>query len=666
MKSTKAVVLACAAALAPTQVLRAQAPAQSPQQALNAQEADIRAFVQDVARRTGRTFVIDPRVKGTVTVYGDGDLTEAEVNEVFLATLRANGLVAAPGPNGVTVIRPADGLSQQGAAGAGGSFATEVIRLREMDAASVADMIRPYISGQGQVVAATRSNALIVTDYRENLSRLRQLLAQVDQDLSATQTITLRNSAASEMADVLKQLHGGGGQNGQGQSQGPLSIVPVASSNSLILRGDAGAIARAAAMVQDLDQRAESAADVRVVRLQNIDAAQLLPVLQEVVGQAVARPGAEGQAAAPAPNSDVRIARYPGANALVIKADQETQRTLAEVIRKLDVRRPQVRVEAIVVEISDTAARELGVQFLLAGQEGSGVPFAATNFSDSAPNVLAITGALVGDEELPEDGEALENLRNAAVASLLGPFGGLAGFGGNINDALIGVVVNAVKRDADSNLLSTPSVMTLDNQEARILVGQDVPISTGSVLSDTNTNPFVTIQRREIGVELVVRPQINEDGALTLFLRQEVSSIDGAASAAFNEPVFSTREIETTVLVDDGEIVALGGLLDDNEQISLQKVPGLGSIPLLGRLFRSEARSRDRTNLMVFIRPRIVRSAEDARAVTAPLFSYLTEEQKAQSRARNSSLEALVRDYLGTAPPTAAAPAPAAAEEAQD
>jgi len=662
VNSKKALVLACAAALLPAPPSRAQSPSPATPQALNAQEADIRAFVQDVARRTGRTFVIDPRVKGTVTVYGDGDLSEAEVNEVFLATLRANGLVAAPGPNGVTVIRPADALSQQ-PAGQGGSFATEVIRLREMDATTVADMVRPYVSGQGQVVAAPRSNAIIVTDFRENLSRLRQLLAQVDQDLSTTQTVTLRNSAAKEMAEVLKQLHGGG-QNGQ--PGGALSIVPVASSNSLILRGDAQAIARAAALVQDLDQRAESAADVRVVRLQNIDAAQILPVLQEVVGQTGARPGAEGQAAA-APTSDVRISRYAGANALVIKADQETQRTLAEVIRKLDVRRPQVRVEAIVVEISDSAAKELGVQFLLAGQEGSGIPFASTNFSDSAPNLLAITGALISGEDLPEDSEAVETLRNVAVASLLGPAGALGGFGGNINDALFGVVINAVKRDTDSNLLSTPSVMTLDNQEARILVGQEVPISTGSVLSDTNTNPFVTIQRRKIGVELVVRPQINEDGALTLNLRQEVSSLDSAATAAFSEPVFSTREIQTTVLVDDGEIVALGGLLDESEQVRLQKVPGLGNIPGIGRLFRSQSRSRSRTNLMVFIRPRIVRTAEDARAVTGPLFDYVTEQQRAQSPTNTSSLEALVREYMGAQPPRAAsaapaAPAPAAAE----
>jgi len=324
---------------------------------------------------------------------------------------------------------------------------------------------------------------------------------------------------------------------------------------------------------------------------------------------------------------------------------------LAEVIRQLDVRRPQVRVEAVVVEISDTAAKELGVQFLLAGREGSGVPFAATNFSTDAPNVLALTGALVGDEAVPEDSPTLDLLRDAAVSSLLGPFGGALGFGGNIDDALFGIIVNAVKRDQNSNVLSTPSVMTLDNQEASILVGSEVPISTGSVLPDTNINPFVTIEGREIGVRLAVKPQINSGGAITLNIRQEVSSLDGITTAVFDEPVFSTREIETTVLVDDGEIVALGGLLDQTESLGEERVPILGDIPLLGRLFRNTTRSRDRTNLMVFIRPRIVNTVADARAIAGPLYRQLAETQRAQSRQGVSSLEEVIRGYMGATPP---------------
>lgn len=626
-------------------------PALAQPQAVAAQEADIRAFIADVARQTGRTFIVDPRVRGTVTIYSDGEpLSESQTYELFLATLQANGLVATPGAGGATIIRPAEALSQQPSVGAGGSIATEVFRLRRLDAATAWEALRPFVGQQGQIIAAPGSNAVIIADYRDNLRRLRSILAEIDRDDAATETITLRNSSAEEMASIVGRLVNTAAQPAAG-ARSALTVIPVASSNSLILRGDPELVARSIAMVQDLDARAASAADVRVVRLQHADAAQILPVLQEVVGQQAAAPGADGAPAAAQPGSNVRISRFAGGNALVISADADTQRTLAEVIRALDVRRPQVLVEAIVVEISDSAARELGVQFLLAGREGSGVPFAATNFSSNAPNVLAITGAVLGDEVAPEDSETLDFLREAALTSLLGPFGGAIGFGGNIDDALFSVIVNAVKRDQASNILSTPSVMTLDNQEASILVGSEVPISTGSVLSDTNTNPFVTIERREIGVRLAVRPQINSGGAITLFLKQEVSSLDGVSTAAFSEPVFSTREIETTVLVDDGEIVALGGLLDETETVDEERVPLLGDIPFLGKLFRNKARGRDRTNLMVFIRPRIVSSAEDARAIAGPLYSSLRDTQRAQSRQGVSSLESIVRDYLRATPP---------------
>lgn len=663
-------LLAAGAAVAVT----AQGVAAAQPQAVTAQEADIRAFIADVARQTGRTFVVDPRVKGTVTIYSDGQaLNDSQTYELFLATLQANGLVATPGSGGAVIIRPAEEFSRQPSVGAGGSVSTEVVRLSRVDAATAIEALRPLISQQGQIVAAPSANALIIADYKDNLRRLRSILADLDRDDARLETVTLRNSSAEEMAAILGRLISPSAQAAPGRASA-LTIVPVASSNSLIIRGDAGLVARSLALIQDLDARAESVADVRVVRLQHADAEQLVPVLQEVVGQQVAKPGADGAAVA-TPGSQVRISRYPGGNALVISADPDTQRTLAEVIRELDVRRPQVRVEAVVVEISDTAAKELGVQFLLAGQEGSGVPFAATNFSSNAPNVLALTGALVADEEVPEDSDTLETLRNAAITSLLGPFGGALGFGGNINDALFGIVVNAVKRDQNSNVLSTPSVMTLDNQEASILVGSEVPVSTGSVLPDTNVNPFVTIERREIGVRLAVKPQINSGGAITLSIRQEVSSLDGLTTAVFDEPVFSTREIETTVLVDDGEIVALGGLLDQTESIGEERVPILGDIPFLGRLFRNSTRSRDRTNLMVFIRPRIVNSAADARAIAGPLYRQLTEIQRGQSSQGISSLDEVVRGYMGAtppdtyleeAPPPPPAPAPKRAAPASD
>jgi general secretion pathway protein D len=496
------------------------------------------------------------------------------------------------------------------------------------------------------------------------------------------QTVTLQFSSAREIARVLNEMISGAAGSGQASARSALvAVIPVESSNSLILRGEPSAVQRLLPIISDLDRRAEARGDIQVIRLQNADAAQILPVLQQIVGQAVtaappattnrvgaANTNAQGQAAAQAqaassapassvladpgsPAAAVRIARYPGANSLVISAPPEMQRTLAEVIRQLDVRREQVLVEAIVVEVSDRAAKELGVQFLLGGGKGD-VPFAVTNYSNTAPNILALTGAIAGQGTLPDSTVAA--LRDSAISSLVGATGITTGIGGRINNnALFGLVVNAVRRDTASNLLSTPSVLTLDNEQASILVGQQIPITTGEVLGNNNANPFRTIQRQNVGIQLDVKPQINAGGAITLYLRQEVSSVAGPVSNTSNELVTNTREIETTVLVDDGDIVVLGGLLSHDQTLSVQGVPGLSEIPGLGALFRSKARENNRTNLMVFIRPTIIRTPSAAQAATAPRFDNIRAEQAATNKEGYSSLEAVVRDYMHAAPPTA-------------
>lgn len=639
-------------------------------QVLNAQDADIRAFIADVSRQTGRTFVIDPRVKGTVSVYSDGPLTDEQLFEVFLSTLRANGLTATPGSGGSYIIAPDEGANQIAAGGGGlnAAFATEVFRFANVDAGSVAETLRPFVGRQGQVIANRRSNTVVVSDYPANLRRIRDLVAKLDSDGSVVETVSLRNSSARELATVVTQVLGSGGDEEGGRY---FSIIPVLGSNSLILRGNQAAVTRVGNMIRDLDQRAQSNADVKVISLQHADAEKLLPVLQQMVGQAVAAPGPDGAPGAPAPNgSGPKIARYPGANALIVSADAETQRRIAEVVRQVDIRREQVLVEAIVVEVSNNAAKELGVQFILSGQEGGNTPLFATNFSDrGAPNLLALTGAVVGENSLGDDdasSEVVDGLRELAVQSLIGFTGGIAGFAGNINDdALFGFIVNAVKRDTGSNLLSTPSVMTLDNEEASILVGQDVPISTGSVLGDNNTNPFQTVERREIGVKLGVKPQINAGGGITLVLTQEVSSVAPELSNGVGDLVFNKREIKTTVLADDGEIVVLGGLLDQNESIVADRLPILGDIPILGRLFGNERRTKDKTNLMVFLRPRIVRNADDARQITAERYNAVRAAQLTATRGENSSLEETVREYLRAQPPVERLPVPpVAAQEA--
>jgi len=645
------------------------APMAAPaQQVVNLQNADIRAFIQDVAKVTGRTFIVDPRVQGTVTVASDRPMSRDELLEVLLSTLRANGLVAIPtGANAYRIV-PDEGAAQQpGSVGRAAGFATEVFRLQSIDAATAAEVLKPLVGRQGVVIASPQGNSLVVADYADNLRRLRGLIARIDQDQGAMEIVSLRNGSAREIIGVINQLMGG-----QGGRTPRLAIAPVESSNAIVLRGDPAMVRQVKALIADLDQRAASTDDVRVIRLQHASAEKLLPVLQQLVGQALT-PAANANGPTPAPISatpvaapgaanaarrSANIARFDGANALVISADPDTQRVLADVIRQLDSRREQVLVEAIVVEISDGVAQQLGVQFALGGQRGSGVPFFATNFPDTGPSLLGLGAAAAGDQVLDPDSSALQQLRAGALSALAGVNGGLGGFGGQSGDALFGAIIKAVKSDSGSNLLSTPSILTLDNEAASILVGQEIPVTTGEVLGDANSNPFRTIQRQNVGVQLEVKPQINAGGAITLFLRQEVSSVAGPVSAGYNELVLNKRELETTVLVDDGQVVVLGGLLDQNERLNTDKVPVLGDIPGLGALFRSTDKERQKRNLMVFIRPRIVRSQADAQALSAQRYNYVRADEAATYPDRRSELEALVRDYLAANPPSAPTAAP--------
>lgn len=647
-------------------------PAVEQGQALDLQGVDLRAFIQDVSRATGSTFILDPRVQGTVTITSQSRMQAPELLGVLLATLRANGLVAIPAGQNTYRVVPDEGAAQQpGSAGIDGlGYATEVFTLRHVDARAAAETLKGLV-GRGGVVAPTpQGNGLLIADYADNLARLRALVAQLDQDRSDIRTIPLRNSSAREIASVVGQLVASPG-GGEGARSGTVSVIAVESSNTIMLRGDPAAVERIATVVVDLDQRASASGDVRVVRLQHADAEQLLPVLQQLVGQpgessdgavATAAAGSAETSAAPSlpGGRRAKLARFPGANAIVIAADAETQRMLADVIAQLDTRRAQVLVEAIVVEVSDGTAKKLGVQFLLAGKDGN-VPFAATNFPGDGPGLLPLAAAATVGQDA-EEGSAAEELGAAALRSLLGTAGGLLGIGGSNSDRLFGAIITAVKSDNQSNLLSTPSILTLDNQEARILVGQEVPITTGEVLGDANTNPFRTTERQDVGIQLEVRPQINPGGGITLALRQEVSAIAGVLSAGSTDVVLNKREIETTVQVDDGNIVVLGGLLDQGETLSVDKIPVLGDIPVAGGLFRSKKRERTRTNLMIFIRPTILRTADDARAATAPRYEYMRDRDPGVDAGERAALDAIVQDYLRAEPPRSATPAPASAQ----
>lgn len=654
------------------------ASAASAQQQINLRDADLRAFIADAARATGRSFIVDARVTGKVSVVTDRALSRSEYFEVFLATLRANGFVAVPTAGGAYRIQPVETAAAQpgriGLAGAArNAFVTEVFRLRAIDASAAVETLRPLVSREGSLTANRSGNSVVVADYADNVRRIRTLLGRIDSDGADTQLISLKNAGAREIAASLQQL-ASAGQAGAA-SRTAISIVAVDSSNALALRGDRATVARFAELARELDRKAASGSEIRVLWLQNADAEKLVPVLQALAGQAVASPAAAGAAAPTASGGEgggrgkTVISHYQGANAVIISAPAEVQRALGEVVRQLDSARAQILVEAIIVEISDSAARKLGVQYLLGGLPGSNLPFAATNFSTAAPNILTVAGA-IGARELntttttvngtttvtTTNNAVSDQLAQAAVSSILSASGGFGGFATKIgSNGLFGTIINAVQQDNRSNILSTPSITTLDNQVAKILVGQEIPVTTGEALADNFQNRFRTVQRQNVGIQLEVRPQVNESGEVKLFVRQEVSSIAGPVSSNSSELIVNKREFETTISVHDGEIAAIGGLLDDNERRTIEKLPLLGDLPGIGALFRSKARAHNKTNLMVFIRPTILRSAQDSAALAARRFDTVRAAQRQIDPDGEAAIDALVRDYLGATPPVAIA-----------
>ena len=651
------------------------------QQVLNLRDADIRAFIQDASRVTGRTFIIDARVQGKVSVVTERALSRSEYFEVFLSTLRANGLIAVPTAGGAYRIQPIDtAATQPGRVGSAGAarnqFVTEVIRLRSIDAASAVETIRPLVSREGSLTANKAGNSLIVADFADNVRRVRELVRRIDNDNILTRVIPLRNAGARDIASSLSALAGAGGAS-------PVSIVAIDSSNSIALRGDAPTVSRFAVIIADLDKRAAAGSEIRVVFLQHADAEKLLPVLQQLAGQNVTSvtpqvvSAAASSPTAPVPvsttssvasggNGKTVIARYDGINAIIISAPADVQRTLGEVIRQLDTRREQVLVEAIIVEISDNAARKLGIQLLAGGPNGGGF----TTYSNVTPPIVPIAAGLLqnqlsggttttttvnGTTTTTTSGNSngstlLQGALSALNSATGGTLGGAIRLGGN---AYFGAILNAVSQDNQSNLLSTPSVVTLDNQEAKLLVGQEVPVTTGERLGGNFDNAFRTVSRQNVGIQLEVKPQIGEGGSIKLFLRQEVSSIAGAVTANSADLILNKREIQTTMTVDDGQIMAIGGLLDDNERRTLEKTPLLGDIPILGELFKSRSRTRGKTNLMVFIRPTIMRTAEDARRLAEQRYGYIRNQQLTERPDREPTIDELLRDYMGIEPPVA-------------
>lgn len=625
-------------------------------QILNYRDADIRVFIDDVAQLTGRSFIIDPRVRGEVNVVSSASLSPEGVFQTFLSALRVNGLTVVPMSSGAFKIVPDDVAAQD--AGpvdeerVGDQLITRVFDLKYADPLAVQAAAKPFIFKNGRTFARKGIPILIVTDYADNLERIAKMVASMDVDRSVIRTVALQNTSATEMAEVALALSTQPGF--EDTARLTMTAIPVESSNTLILKGHAEAIDTFLPIIRDLDAHNASRGDLRVVYLKHATAEQMLPMLESITKSITKdKPNAGG-------NAEATVSSFAGANAIVINAPSEMQQKLESVIRMLDIPRAQVLVEAIVVEVSEGAAKELGVQYILAGGDDSNIPFTVANYTNTAPNLLAVAGALqIDDTTSTTDSDnnttttansaTTDLLQAAAVESLLGFNGFGLGIAGETDGGTIfGAVLNALAQDTGSNILSTPSLLTMDNEPAKFLSGQEIPITTGEALGNNNSNPFRTVERKDVGIQLEVTPQINEGDDIRLHIRQEISSVAGPITASSTDLITNKREIETTVRVKDGDVIVLGGLIQQNEFVSVDKVPFLGDIPVLGQLFRSDRKSASKTNLMMFLRPTIVRTSEDLAPLTARKYNYI---QARQLGAKSTlSIDQLMQEVLGAEP----------------
>ncbi len=604
---------------------------------LNFKDADLESLIGWVAERTGKNFVVDPRVKGKVTIISGKPLDKTEIYQVFLSVMQVHGFAAVPSGE-LTKIMPDVNAKQSGTdiasarrPGRGDEVVTRVIAVDNVPAAQLVPILRPLVPQQGHMVAYPPSNMLIISDRASNIERLMEIISRIDIPSAEDEIelVPLQYASAAEVVRILTALQQQSRQGAQQQGtplEGRPTLIADVRSNSVLIGGGKSRRLRLRALISHLDVPLEREGDIHVIYLRYANAKELVPVLTGI-GQSVAqeeaqRGGAGGQPGA-APAAQARGARSgqnfdiqadESTNALVITAPMSVFQSLQAVIRQLDVRRAQVLVEAIIAEVQMNKVAELGIQWFADGTPGGNGPVGFTNFAPGGGSSLGEIGAQV---------------LAGAVSSV--PEGLTLGLGRfNSSDVNFGAVLRALQGDGATNVLSTPSLMTLDNQEAEIVVGQNVPFITGSFSgasgTATPTNPFQTIERQNVGLTLKVKPQINEGNTIKLEVLQKVDSLAATPTGAADITT-NTRSITTTVLVDDGEVIVLGGLITDNLRESVSKVPLLGDLPLLGALFRHKSTTKEKTNLMVFLHPVIMRDSGLMAHVSGSKYNFMRAEQ---------------------------------------
>jgi len=584
----------------------------------NYRDADIRQIVEAVGEVTGKNFILDPRIQAKVTMLSSTPMSPDAFYEAFLSILEVNKYVAITTGDIIKIIPDASARQYSGLMSIDGAaredIVTQVIQVRNVGAAQLVPILRPLIPQYGHLAAHPGSNMLIISDRAANVERMMRIIRRIDQSNDEDiEIVPLEHASATEVVRVLTALTQAPRADGMPVTT---NLVADARTNSILIGGDKSGRLRLRALVAHLDTPLEAGGDSRVRYLSFADAEELATKLQQHFSQQVAAEGA-----APTANSGANVSIWADAqtNALVVNAPPKMMRSLMRIVDKLDIRRAQVLVEAIIVEVIQDKTTQLGVTWAVDGS-GSNNPIGVTNFPSTGPGVVQLAGAIGGGD-----------VGSVDPGSLIGE--GLTLGIGRLSDSGVSfaAILHALQGDANTNIISTPTIVTTDNEEASLNVGQEVPFVTGS-FSNTGSvggaiNPFQTIQREQIGVKLVITPQINEGNSLLLKISQEISSIAQAATGAV-DLVTNERIIETTVIVEDGEILVLGGLLEDTLRESDQKVPILGSIPIIGNLFRSRKTDMVKTNLMVFIRAKILRDSVQTAFETNAKYNMIRDLQE--------------------------------------
>ena len=597
---------------------------------VNLKDTDIQEFIEFVSDVTGTTIVIDPSVKGKVKVVSSKPVSKAELYDLFLSILDVHGYTAVRSGGVVRVIpnknarsAPVDVIS--GTSIINDEYVTQVIRLENVSAAKLIPVLRPLVPQQAHMAAYAPSNAIIISDIRANINRISEIIDRMDESaVKETEIIQLRYGVATDVVEMLKALEKS--RTGEGaDANDEATLVADKRTNSVIVTADEVSIERVNGLIDYLDIPLEQSGNVRVRYLEYADATEVAEVLTRVM-QNLARLDDESRGQSRSANAaKSTIESDASTNSLIMTADTDEMAALESVISRLDIRRAQVLVEAIIVEMEIVEGRELGLQWLFANDSGVYGSSISTSSAQQARNA-GIAQAL-----LPQDSTSTDiGVRDLAGALAQVP-GSTFGWGVVDEGLTMTTILNALQSQGNANILSTPSVIALDNEEAFITVGQQVPFVTGSYTNTGSSNgvanPFQTIQRENVGVTLQVTPQINEGDSVVMDIVQEVSSISQQVLSA-SDVITNERKIETKVMAQDGDIVVLGGLVKDDIQDSRQGVPVLSGIPIIGRLFRNDVVSVTKSNLLVFIRSTIIRDDEDLRGATAEKYRYIRDQQR--------------------------------------